>query len=320
MSAPRILISRELEAGAMAQFAASAEVTLCEGLTAPALAEALQGQDALVSMLSDRLDAAFFEAVKGGTLKVIANHAVGYENIDLEAATAAGIWVCNTPDVLTEATAEMTLCLALALARRLTEGQQLARSGQWQGWAPTQLLGSSLVGATIGIVGAGRIGRAFAGLMQGFGPQVLYFNRSRKPEFEATGAEFCSLEHLLAAADLISLHLPGGQATHHLLNADRLALCKPTALLVNTGRGSCIDEAALVRALQAGQLAGAALDVYEFEPQISSVLLQLPNVVLSPHLGSATVATRRAMALTCLTNIQQALAGSRPAQALNQLS
>lgn len=301
----------------MARFQAVADLELREDLDPEALITALGEYDAAVLMLSNRLDAAAFARLAGSRLKIVANHAVGYENIDIKAAAQAGIWVSNTPDVLTQATAELAWALLLALARRVPEGDALVRGGHWRGWDPQQLLGASLYGRTLGIVGAGRIGQAMARMGRGFELELLYYNRSPKPDFEAeTGAIRVTLEELCARADLISLHLPGGPETHHLIGAGLLARVRPGTLLVNTGRGSSLDEAALIAALQTGSLAGAALDVYEHEPAVSEALRALPNTVLSPHIGSATVATRRAMALKCLANIQAALAGERPPDAL----
>jgi len=317
-SRPRLLLTRKVEAGAQAEIAAWAELQLSEAPAPAELLQQLQRSEAAITMLTDRLDAQVFAALQGSPLKIIANHAVGHDNIDLQAASAAGIWVTNTPDVLTNATAEMAWALLLSLARRVVEGDQLVRSGGWRGWEPTQLLGMSIFGKTLGIVGAGRIGQAMALMGQGFGLKLLYFSRQPKPEFEAaTGAIYTPLAALCEQAELISVHLPGGAETHHLIDANLLARMQPQTLLVNTGRGSSLDEAALTAALQAGQLAGAALDVYEYEPQVSSALRALPNVVLAPHLGSATVATRRAMALCCLRNIQTLWAGQQPLNPLN---
>lgn len=311
---PRILLARAIEAGAQAALAAWAE------LVPPGddLVASLAGCDGAVLVLSNRLGPADFARLAGSRLRIIANHAVGYENLDLTAAATAGIWITNTPDVLTAATAELAWSLLLALARRLIEGDRLMRSGGWQGWTPTQLLGRSVVGGTLGIVGAGRIGQAMAEMGRGFGVRLLYANRSPKPDFEArTGARRCSLAELFAEADLISLHLPGGAETRHLIGPELLARVRPGTLLVNTGRGNVLAEADLVQALETGPLGGAALDVYEFEPRISDALRALPNVVLAPHIGSATVETRRAMGLRCLENLQAGLAGLRPRDALN---
>ncbi|PKL75627.1 MAG: D-glycerate dehydrogenase [Candidatus Melainabacteria bacterium HGW-Melainabacteria-1] len=314
---PRILISREIEAGALAQFQAYADIELGEGLSPAEIQARLPDCDAAVTMLSDRLDASAFGQLAGSKLKIVANHAVGYENLDISAAAAAGIVVCNTPDVLTQATAELAWTLLLALARRLIEGDALVRSGQWTGWAPTQLLGQSVYGRQLGIIGAGRIGQAMARMGTGFGISLVYHSRRPQLDFErTTGAKWLPLDELMATSELISMHLPGGTETHHLIDARRLGLVQPGTLLVNTGRGPTLEEAALIEALQSGPLAGAALDVYEFEPAVSQALLSLPNVVLAPHIGSATVETRRAMALRCLSNIRALLSGQPAPDAL----
>lgn len=318
---PRILLTREIEPGALAQYQTFAKTLICPDLTATELLAALKNCDAAVTMLNDRLDATAFEQLRGSRLKIIANHAVGYENLDIPAAAKAGIWVSNTPDVLTETTAELAWALLLALARRIVEGDRLVRSGTWTGWEPTQLLGSSVYGRTLGIVGTGRIGQAMARMGRGFGVRLMYTSQTPKPDFEAeTGARYLALPALFEQADLISLHLPGGPDTHHLIDADLLSRVRPGTLIVNTGRGPTLQEAALIRALKQGPLAGAALDVYEFEPLVSAELRALPNVLLAPHIGSATVATRQAMALMCLNNIRTALSGKIPSQALNTLT
>lgn len=308
---PRVCVTQVLEAGAWEQFKATGWDLQTLIQPSPAqLKQALATSDALVSMLTDRLNAEILAAAQGGPLKIIANHAVGFDNIDLAAAAKRGIVVSNTPGVLTQATAEFALTLMLNLLRRVSEGERLLRSGQWQGWEPTQLLGSSLAGKKVGILGAGRIGQALGAMVALLGAEVAYASRSAKPAFEArTGAQRLDLEALLTWSEILSLHLPGGPETHHLLNAHTLALLPRSALLINTGRGSSIDEKALADALNAGHLGGVGLDVYEKEPQIHPDLLKAPRALLLPHLGSATVATRRAMALTCLKNIQAVFAG-----------
>lgn len=273
--------------------------------------------EAMVTMLTDKLDAEFFAAAKGGPLRVVANYAVGYDNIDVAAAEAAGVRATNTPDVLTEATAEMAWALVFAAARRIVEGDALVRGGQWRGWEPTQLVGAGVTGATVGVVGAGRIGRAFAAMGRGFGIRVLYYARTAKPEFEAeTGARRVELDELMSTSRIVSIHLPGGPKTKGLIGARELALLSPGAILVNTGRGTVVDEEALVEGLKRGHPAAAGLDVYEKEPVVHPGLFALPNVVLAPHLGSATVKSRTLMAARCCANIRAALAGDRPPDAL----
>ncbi len=304
-------ITRALERGAREHFQHTGwELVELEKPTPEALAEVLPGCDGVVSMLTDRFDASLFAHLRGSRLKLIANHAVGVDNIDLQAAAACGIQVSNTPGVLTEATAEFTLTLLLALLRRLGEGERLVRSGQWQGWEPTQLLGRSIRGLRVGILGAGRIGQAFGRMAHALGAQIAYSSRQPKPDFEQTcQAQRLALPELLSQSEALSLHLPGGPETHHLIDAYALNSLPQGALLINTGRGTSVDQTALIAALQSGQLGGAALDVYACEPSVPDALCALENVVLAPHLGSATVATRRAMALTCLRNLQAVFQG-----------
>lgn len=301
-SATKILRSRGLD------------VDVVERLDRAALCEAVKKYPAIISMLSYKFDADVFRAAEGGPLKIVANYAVGYDNIDLAAAAAAGIWVTNTPDVLTNATAEMAWALVFAAARRLIEGDALARSGTWKGWGPTQLVGREISGKTVGIVGAGRIGQAFARMGQGFGIKVLYFSRQHKEDFE--NARRVDLDTLCAESDIISIHLPKTDETAGMISARRIALMKTSAILVNTGRGTVVDEAALADALEEGLIAAAGLDVYEREPVIHPKLLTLSNVVLAPHLGSATQESRNGMANRCADNIVSVFEGKRPPDAL----
>lgn len=264
--------------------------------TREAVRAAVAGATGLVTLLSDRVDADLLDAA-GPSLKVVANYAVGLDNVDLDACRARGIAVAHTPDVLSDATADMAWALLLAVARRVVEGDALVRSGGWGGWAPDQLLGTSLSGRTFGVVGFGRIGQAAARRATGFGMRVVYAARTPKPEAEAAlGARHLPLADLLRTADVVSLHTPGTAETHHLIDAAALASMRAGALLINTARGTVIDEAALVDALRAGTIAGAGLDVFEREPALADGLADLPNVVLAPHLGSATTDTRAEMA------------------------
>ncbi|MCX5741238.1 MAG: D-glycerate dehydrogenase, partial [Proteobacteria bacterium] len=241
-------------------------------------------------------------------LRVVANCAVGVDNIDLRACAARGILVANTPDVLTEATAEFAFLLALAVARRLGEGERLVRSQAWTGWALDQLLGVSLVGATLGIVGMGRIGQALARRARGFGMEVVFAGRTDHAPYERV-----ELDDLFARADVVSLHCPLTPATRHLVDGARLARMKPTAILVNTARGGCVDEEALFEALTAGRLHGAGIDVYAHEPAIDKRFYTCPRLVLAPHIGSATTKTRTAMAQLCVHAVREVLAGRQPA-------
>ena len=275
----------------------------------------LKGRNALFCNISDRVDAELLDSCPG--LKVIANFGVGFNNIDVAAATARKIPVTNTPGVLTAATADIAFALLLAIARRLGEGERLVRAQQWTGWQPLQLLGADLAGATLGIIGFGRIGRAVARRAQGFDMRVIYWNRTRLPVSEEVGATYASFDEVLRQSDFISLHVAYDSQTHHLLGERQLALMKPTAFVINTARGAVIDEAALVRALQTKRIAGAGLDVFEREPQLEPGLRELENVVLAPHLGSATVGTRTKMGMITVDNLLAVCAGRRPPNRIN---
>lgn len=271
------------------------------------------GADAVLSLLTERIDAELLDAA-GPQLKVVANVAVGYDNIDVPACTARGIVATNTPGVLTEATADIAFGLILSATRRLGEGERLIRSGQAWKWGMFFLLGSSLQGKTLGIVGMGGIGQATARRAKAFGMEIVYQSRSEiDPRVAAElGAQRLELDELLATSDIVSLHCPYGPATHHLIGAGQFAAMKDSAYLINTARGPIVDEAALVAALRDGQIAGAGLDVFEKEPSVHPGLLELDNVVLVPHLGSATVETRTAMAMLAADNALAVLSGERP--------
>ena len=281
-------------------------------LSREALLAGVREADALVCMLSDRIDRELLDSAP--ILKVVANYAVGYDNIDVGAARERGIEVTNTPGVLTEATADLAWALLLAAARNLGAGERMVRAGEWTGWGPMQLLGEPLQGRTLGIVGMGAIGQAVARRGKGFGMEIVYFNRNRvAPDIEASlGAEFVSFEELLRRSDFLSLHAPLNEHSRHLFNQQTFQLMKSTAVLVNTARGALIDEVELVAALRDGRLAAAGLDVYEFEPKITEGLLGLDNVVLAPHLGSASTLARGDMVRLCCENVIAVLAG-RPA-------
>jgi glyoxylate reductase len=246
-------------------------------------------------------------------LRVLAQCAVGYDNVDLGAAGRRGVIVTNTPDVVTAATAELAWALILAVARRLKEGQEMIARGAWTVWAPTQLLGMELGGATLGIVGAGRIGQAVGRLALAFGMRIVYTDREPRPEFEeATGAARLDLPHLLGESDVVTVHLPSAPGTRRLFDDARFRLMKPGALFINTARGEVVDEGALQRALEGGTLGGVGLDVYEREPRVPAALVSHPRVVCLPHLGSATFETRRRMAELALANALAVLAGRPP--------
>ncbi len=273
--------------------------------------------DAVICTLADPISDDLLAAAP--RLKIVANYAVGYNNIDIAAATQRRIVVTNTPDVLTDATADLTWALILAVARRVVEGDQWTRTGTWPGWAPTQMLGTDVTGKTLGIIGMGRIGQAVALRAQGFRMPVLYASCRPCPTPPGvTTWTHRSLEEVLTQADFISLHVPLSDTTHHLIGSRELARMKSTAFLINTSRGPVIDEAALLAALQQGTIAGAGLDVYEREPVILSGLEQLSNVVLLPHLGSATLDARIKMGMICVENIAAVLGGRPPLNPVNR--
>jgi glyoxylate reductase len=279
------------------------------------LRERVAGCDAVLCLLTDRIDAAVLEAASG--CRVFSNMAVGYNNVDVAAATRLGILVTNTPGVLTEATADLTWTLLLGVARRTAEGDREMRAGRFPGWGPMYMLGGDVTGRTLGLVGPGRIAAAVAGRARGFKMTVLYAGRRPSPALDALGALLVPLDELLAASDFVSLHVPLTAETRHLIGARALAKMKPTAYLINTARGPVVDEAALVEALRAGRIAGAGLDVYEDEPRMAPGLADCPNTLLLPHLGSATRATRAAMARIAAENLVAVLRGRRPAHPVN---
>ena len=239
-------------------------------------------------------------------------------NIDLAAAAARGVWATNTPGVLTDATADLAFGLLLSAARRIPESERFLREGRFDGWAPLLFLGADDAGATLGIVGMGRIGQAMARRARAFGMEIVYAGRSRRPPEEEQGARFVPLDELLATSDFVSLHCPLTPATHHLLDAKALARMKPGAIVINTARGPVVDEAALVEALRDGHLGGAGLDVFEEEPKVHPGLLALDNVVLTPHTGSATRGTRLRMAEMVCEDVERVLAGQPPLHPVNQ--
>lgn len=303
-----------------------------EAIARDTLLRAASGAAALVTLISERVDEELLEAA-GPDLRIVANYAVGVDNVDVGACTRRGVAVANTPDVLTDATADHAFALLLGVARRLREGHDLVASGGWSGWQPLQLLGRELgggseaeeasgrpgnVGATMGIVGMGRIGRAVARRARGFGMRVLYHNRRRDPAAEAAlDASYATLDELLERSDVVSLHCPLTPETRHLIDEGALARMRPGAILINTARGPVVDEAALVEALDRGRLFGAGLDVFEHEPRVHPGLLGRANVLLAPHTGSATEAARTAMALACATAVRAVLRGGSAPNVLN---
>jgi glyoxylate reductase len=276
------------------------------------LLEALSGASGVLATATEKMDGEAMDAAGDG-LRVIANMAVGYDNIDVGAATERGVIVTNTPGVLDETTADVAFMLVLAAARRLGEGERLLRAGKWEWWGPKQLRGLDVWGKTLGIVGMGRIGRAVARRGKGFGMEILYHNRSRNEEAEEEiGARYASLEELLRESDFVSIHTPLTEDTRHLVSERELGLMGETAVLVNTSRGPVVDEAALARALREGRIFAAGLDVYEGEPAVHPELLELDNAVLAPHIGSATVETRDRMATLAAENLVAVLRGEQP--------
>ena len=278
------------------------------------LIEAVRHADVLVPTITDRVDAAVLSQA-GPNLKLVANFGTGVDNIDLASARSRGISVTNTPGVLTEDTADMTMALILAVPRRLAEGERLLRGGEWAGWSPTFMLGHRIWGKRLGIIGMGRIGQAVARRAKAFGMAIHYHNRKRvHPDIEAEleASYWESLDQMLARMDVISIHCPHTPATYHLLSARRLQLLQPHAYVVNTARGEVIDENALTRMLQKGELAGAGLDVFEHEPAVNPKLLELDSVVLLPHMGSATLEARTDMGEKVLVNIKTFVDGHNP--------
>jgi len=317
----RVVVTGRIPEAAVEKLRAEHEVDAWTGQESIGREELLRrvaGADAVVSLLTERIDAELLDAA-GPQLKVVANVAVGYDNIDVPACTERGIVATNTPGVLTDATADIALSLILMATRRLGEGERLIRSGQAWKWGMFFLLGSSLQGKTLGVVGMGGIGQATARRAKAFGMEIVYQSRSEiDPGIAAElGARRVELDELLAISDVVSLHCPYGPATHHLIGAEQLAAMKSSAYLVNTARGPIVDEAALASALRDGQIAGAGLDVFENEPSVHPGLLELENVVLVPHLGSATVETRTAMAMLAADNALAVLSNERPPAPIN---
>jgi glyoxylate reductase len=315
-AAARIVVTRRIPEPALELLGAAGEVWLSphdRPMTTDELYAAVAGADAVVTLLHDRVDDAFLDAAGPG-LRVVANVAVGYDNIDVPACARRGVVATNTPGVLVDATADIAMALILMSTRRLGEAERMVREGGSWSWSMFFMLGTGLQGKTLGIVGLGQIGASTARRARAFGMRIAYAGRRRAdPGLESElGAEMLDLDELLAAADVVSVHTPLSDATRHLIDARRLALMKPTAHLVNTSRGPVVDEAALAAALRAGTIAGAGLDVFEREPEIHPGLRGLENVVLIPHLGSATIETRTAMGVLAAENAVAVLAGDDP--------
>ena len=314
-SRPKILLTRRWTEDAESYLSGRYDVTLNERdlpMDAAALTRAMQDFDAICPTVTAAINAAVL-GTPGARVKLIGNFGVGYNHIDIEAARKAGITVTNTPDVLTDTTADLAILLMLMATRRAGEGERELREGRWTGWRPTHLMGQSVTGKTLGVIGFGRIAQATAHRAHhGFGMQIAYYGRRRAPadiEAACKARYVGDLDQLIAESDVVTLHCPGGAETHHLINAARLARMKPTAVLVNTARGTVVDEAALAGALASKQIAAAGLDVYEREPAVHAALLKLDNAVLLPHLGSATQETRTAMGMRVARNVDLFFAG-----------
>ncbi len=306
---PRLLVTRRLplavEAHLSARFEADCNVDDAP-LTREALAAAMTRYDAILPTITDRIDAELL-STPGAIVKILGNFGAGFEHIDLAAAKRSGIAVTNTPDALTDTTADLAILLILMAARRAGEGERELRDGRWTGWRPTHLIGQGVSGKTLGLVGFGRIAQATAKRARAFGMRIRYFSRTRASQTieaacDATPA--ATLEELAAEVDFLSLHVPGGAATRHLVDAPLLAQMKPHAILINTARGSVVDEAALAEALASGKIGAAGLDVYEQEPAVHPALLACERAVLLPHLGSATIETRTAMGMQAAANLE----------------
>ena len=303
---PRVLITRVLPEPALDVVRQACEVQLDpldQPLTPTALRQAVMGKQGVLCLVTDRLDAQVLDTAT--ELKVVSNVAVGYDNIDVAAATQRGILVTNTPGVVTESTADLTWSLLCSLARRIAEGDRYIRAGKWRDWTLLLMAGSDIHGKTLGICGMGRIGQAVARRAKGFNMRILYHNRQRldtalESELNATWVE---KRTLLQQADFVSLHIPLSAATTHFIGLEELRMMRPTAYLINAARGPVVDEAALIQALQQGWIAGAAMDVFEHEPHVPQALQELENVVLVPHIGSASVATRTRMAVMAAENL-----------------
>ena len=287
-------------------------------LTHSEIKERVKGKDGLICLLTDTIDGEIMDAA-GPKLKIIANYAVGYNNINSQEATKRKIPVTNTPGVLTETTADLTFALLLSIGRRIVESDKFTRDGKFKGWGPMLHLGNDIHGKTLGVIGCGRIGSAVARrAAKGFNMKVLYNNTKQLPDLEKElGLEFASVEEILKESDYITLHVPLTEKTKHLIGEKELALMKPSAILINTSRGSVIDESALVKALQEERIAGAALDVYEFEPKLSPGLKELDNVIITAHIGTGTIDTRTKMGMMVGENLLAGLNNKQPANCVN---
>jgi glyoxylate reductase len=319
MTRPDVLVTRPIMDDPLARLRERCDVTVHQndfGIPRDELLRVVAGRDALITMLTESVDAELLAAA-GPQLKIVANHAVGFDNVNLADCTAAGVLATNTPDVLTETTADTAFALLMAAARRVGEGERFLRAGRTWIWGPLMMLGQDVHHKTIGIVGFGRIGQAVARRARGFGMRVLYADAIQLPPHVEDGATRVELPELLEQADVVSIHTNLTEETRHLFGHEEFKRMKPTAVLVNTSRGPVVDEAALADALEAGELFAAGLDVFEREPDVDPKLLELENVVVIPHLGSATVDTRHAMGHLAVDNVFAALDGTTPPTLLN---
>jgi lactate dehydrogenase-like 2-hydroxyacid dehydrogenase len=316
---PTLLITRRLPDRVLEAARARFDVTLrdrTDVLTADELRAALRDHDAVLPTLGDRFQPDVFADVPAPRAKILANFGVGYNHIDTDAAKAAGIVVTNTPGAVTDATADIALSLILMTARRLGEGERVLRAGKWEGWGPVQMLGTHVTGKRLGVIGFGRIGKAIAKRCHfGFDMEVVFYNRSRVDDPGLPARQVDMAEAM--AADFVVVAVPGGKATHHLINAAALAMMKPAGIFVNISRGDVVDESALIETLQAGRIAGAGLDVYEFEPQVPEALMALENVTLLPHLGTACLEVRESMGMMAVANLIAWAEGTAPPNLVN---
>jgi glyoxylate reductase len=312
----KVLVTREIPSAGLRLLEDLDVAVLAAGPPArEELLEAVRGASGILSTVTEKVDAELMDAA-GDDLEVVANMAVGYDNVDLDAAGERNVVVTNTPDVLNETTADTAFMLLLAAARRLGEAERLLRSGGWDAWGPMQLTGPDVWGKKLGVVGFGRIGQAVARRAMGFDMEVLYHDRYRNESAE-TGARYLELDELLRTCDFISIHTPLTPETKHLIGQGELDLMQPTAVLVNSSRGPVVDEAALADALEERSIFAAGLDVYENEPEVHPKLLELENVVLAPHIGSASIETRDKMAVLSAENIVAVLSGEQPKTPVN---
>jgi lactate dehydrogenase-like 2-hydroxyacid dehydrogenase len=318
MSKPKIIVTRRWHPAVEAVLVERFDTRLNDddhSMSVAELQDALRNADAVLPTVCDKITAEVLGA-DNIHAKILGSNGVGFNHIDLEAARAAGLTVTNTPEVLTDCTADLALTLLLTVARRVGEGERHLRNGEWTGWRPTHMMGTSVTGKTLGLVGMGRIARAVAArAAHGFNMKIIFHDPFPPPAEDIAGlnaTQCSSLEEVFQQSDFVSLHCPGGKDTYHLIGADAFKTMRPGAFLINTARGDVVDEAALVTALENGEIAGAGLDVFEKEPAVNAALLQMENVVLLPHLGSATEETRIAMGMRVVENIEAFFAGDTP--------